>query len=486
MSNKDTLLAIDLGAESGRGVSGRFDGKKLALEEVHRFANQPITIGETLHWNMLGIFANIETAIEKAKAAGAVKSVGVDTWGVDFGLMDSAGHLIGNPVHYRDRRTEGIFQKAYKIVPKEEIFSNTGNMFYEFNTLFQLLALRLADDPSLKMAERLLNTPDLLHYWLCGEMANELTIASTTQCMSADRKAWATELLRKFDIPQGIFGEIVPPATRLGALRTDKNISVVLPASHDTGSAVMAVPAHGDDFLWISSGTWSIVGVVNEAPIAGPQALAHNFTNESIDPGRNRFSRNVMGLWIIQECRREWARQGKEYTYPELVGMAKQSAPFRSLIIPDDIRFLRPGQMPDIIKNFCASTGQPVPQTEGEIARCIFESLALAYKEVLDSIETVTKRTIKRVHIIGGGSQNALLCQFTADATRLPVLAGPVEATAIGNLLAQAKAHGWVKSNEEMTQVVLNSFPTEEYSPAQSDAWEESYGRYKSLCPQSD
>ncbi|UCH36817.1 MAG: rhamnulokinase [Armatimonadota bacterium] len=478
----DTMLAIDLGAESGRGVLGRFDGTRLQLEEILRFPNQPVAVGDTLYWDILNIFANVRDAIEKARAAGGLRSVGIDTWGVDFGLLDGAGRLIANPVHYRDRRTEGMMQRAFEIMPRAAIFNATGNMFLELNTLYQLLALRLANDPTLDIAERMLNVPDLLHYWLSGTMAHELTIASTTQCMAADRADWAWDLLRQLDIPTGLFGDIIPPATRLGSLRTDGAVSVVTPASHDTGSAVMAVPGQGDGIAWISSGTWSVVGVVTGAPLVTPEVLAWNFTNESLGAGRNRASRNVMGLWILQECNREWQRQGADLSYADLVQLADGAEPLRSLIDPDDPQFFRPGHMVSGIKQYCAGSGQPAPESPGEIARCIFESLALAYRRTIQWLEELTDRSIERIHIVGGGSRNPLLCRLTADATRRSVVAGPAEATAIGNLLAQALANGRIGSAAEMIDVVAQSFPTEEFTPGGDGAWDDAFARFQGFA----
>jgi rhamnulokinase len=481
MSATDALLAIDLGAESGRAVRGRFDGKRLEVEEVHRFANQPVEVTGTLCWDILGILANIEQAIEMGRSSGPLLSIGIDAWGVDFGLLDRGGRLIANPVHYRDRRTEGVMQRAFEIVPREAIFDATGNMFLELNTLYQLLALRLSNDPTLEIAERILNIPDLLHYWLCGATAHELTIASTTQCLAANRTEWAWDLLHRLDIPVRLFGEIVAPGTRLGVLRARPDTSVIAPAEHDTGSAVMAVPGQGDDVAWISSGTWSVVGVLTDTPVLRPEVLAWNFTNEALGFGRNRLSRNVMGLWILQECCREWARQGEAWSYAELAELAGKSAPLRSLIDPDDARFFRPGPMVDTIREYCEETGQPVPQSVGEVARCILESLALGYRRALVWLEALTGRKIARIHIVGGGSQNSVLCQLTADATGCAVAAGPAEATAIGNLLVQALANGWLGSFADMTEVVRQSFPVQEFSPLSTDAWDEASARFGRL-----
>jgi rhamnulokinase len=327
----------------------------------------------------------------------------------------------------------------------------------------------------------MLNIPDLLHYWLSGVMAHELTIASTTQCLGANRKEWAWELLHQLDIPARLFGDIVAPGTRLGPLRGNAETMVVAPASHDTGSAVMAVPGHGDDVAWISSGTWSVVGVLTDAPVIKTEVLAWNFTNEAGGAGDNRLSRNVMGLWILQECRREWARRGQDLSYDDVVELAGRSAPLRSLIDPDDPRFFRPGPIPDTIRDYCAASGQPLPETPGQVARCIFESLALAYRRAIEWLEALTGRKIERIHIVGGGSRNSALCRFTADATRRPVVAGPAEATAIGNLLAQARAHGWVSSPAQMTEVVRQSFPVQEFSPSSGDAWEQAFARFEGL-----
>lgn len=483
MSTSDALLAIDLGAESGRAVTGRFDGKRLQLAEVRRFANQPVDIAGTLYWDILGIFANIELALEAARASGRLRSVGIDTWGVDFGLLDRRGRLISNPVHYRDRRTEGMMERAFEIVPREAIFNATGNMFLELNTLYQLLSLRLARDPALEMAERMLNIPDLLHYWLSGEMAHELTIASTTQCVAADRKDWAWDLLRGLAIPAHLFGEIVAPGTCLGPLRAHEETKVIAPASHDTGSAVMAVPARGSSIAWISSGTWSVVGIVTDAPVVTLDVSALNFTNEAAWGGRNRLSRNVMGLWILQECRRQWAAGGETLSYDELVALARRCEPLRSLIDPDDARFFRPGAMVDTIRGYCALTDQPAPQSPGEIARCVFESLALAYRKALECVGRLANAEIETIHVVGGGSRNALLCQFTADATRRLVVAGPAEATAIGNLLAQAVTNGWIGTEEEMIEVVRESFSEKCFSPSGGDAWEQAFVRFQGLAP---
>jgi len=481
VSTNDTLLAIDLGAESGRAVRGGFDGTRLRIEEVLRFPNQPVEIRDTLCWDILGIYANVQAAIEKARAGGGLRSIGVDAWGVDFGLLDRAGRLVANPVHYRDRRTEGMMQRAFGIVAREDIFRATGNMFLELNTLYQLLALRLAEDPTLEIAARMLNIPDLLNYWLCGVMAHELTIASTTQCLAADRRDWAWDLLRRLDLPARLFGDIAAPASCLGTLRDNRRTTVVAPASHDTGSAVMAVPGQGEGLAWISSGTWSVVGVLTDAVVLAPEVLAWNFTNEAGGDGRNRLSRNVMGLWLLQECRRQWEREGQAWSYAELVKMSGAAPPLRSLVDPDDPRFFRPGGMPDAIRQYCAATGQPAPQSAGEIARCILESLALAYRRALDWLEALTHRRIERIHVVGGGARNSLLCQFTADAARRPVVAGPAEATAIGNLLAQARANGWIGSSAEAAEVVRRSFPTQEFASAADGAWEDAYARFQRL-----
>jgi rhamnulokinase len=474
------LLAVDLGAESGRVVVGRFDGGRLALEEVRRFPNVPVTVAGTLYWDALRLFAEL---VDGVRAAGPVDAIAVDTWGIDFGLLDRAGRLLGSPVHYRDRRTAGMLAEAVNRVPAEEIYARTGVQLIEINTIYQLLAMRLADDPQLQAAHRLLMMPALLTSWLCGEAACELTDVSTTGCYDPRAGAWAGDLLDRLGIPTRIFGEVVPPGTVLGPPLPELGLGaarVVATASHDTASAVAAVPFEtGRTGAYISSGTWSLVGLERPAPVIEPAALAANLTNELGVAGTVRLLRNVMGLWLLQECRRAWSRGGREWSYDELLAMAGAAPPLGPLVDPDHERFLRPGDLPAAIAAVCRESGQEAIADPGRVARCVLESLALRYRWTLDRLEAVTGVRIDVVHVVGGGARSRLLCQMTADATGRPVLAGPVEATAAGNVLVQALAFGLVGSLAEARELVRRSFPLERYEPGGGDAWQEARARFQ-------
>lgn len=504
------MVAIDIGAESGRVVLGSFDGRLLSIREAHRFPNIPVQVHDTLHWDVLRLFNGIREGIARAArtVGGSIASIGVDTWGVDFALLDRQGKLIGNPVHYRDRRTEGMMEEVFRRVPPEEIYARTGIQFMPINTLYQLFSMVLRGDPQLEIAHTFLTIPDLFHYWLSGVAVCEFTNATTTQCYDPLRGDWARDLLERLGIPIRVFPEIRPPGTVLGSLLPTlaeelglSKTQVVAPASHDTGSAVAAVPFQHPDAAYISSGTWSLVGVEVRAPVIHEQARQYNFTNEGGVGGTFRLLKNVMGLWLLQECRRTWARKAglpleeespmlsearpfwggrTSWDYEALVRQAREAPPLRSLIDPDDPRFLPPGDMPSRIQAFCRETGQPVPETPGEIVRCILESLALKYRWVIERLEDLLGRPIPMIHIVGGGSRNAALCQWTADATGRPVLAGPVEATAIGNLMVQAMALGHVGSLEEAREVIRRSFSPVIYEPHPSSLWEEAYGCFVS------
>jgi rhamnulokinase len=476
------LLAVDLGAETGRVVVGRFDGVRLTLDEVRRFPNVPVTAAGTLYWDALRLFSDL---VDGVRAAGAVDSIGVDTWGVDFGLIDRAGRLLGNPVHYRDRRTAGMVAAALRRVSANEIYARTGIQLLEINSLYQLLAMRLGDDPRLEAADRLLMMPALFTSWLCGCGASELTDVSTTGCYDPRANDWARDLLDALDVPTRIFGEIVAPGTVLGPLLPEVDLgtaSVIATASHDTASAVVAVPFEPDRAgAYISSGTWSLVGLELSAPVIEPAALAANLTNEAGAEGTFRLLRNVMGLWLLQECRRAWSRTGREWLYDDLVAAAESAPAFGPLIDPDDERFLRPGDMPGAIADACRESGQEIITDTGRVVRCVLESLALRYRWTLDRLQAVTGRVIDAVHVVGGGARNRLLCQMTADATGLPVVAGPVEATAAGNLLVQALALGLVGSLGEARELVRRSFPPEGYEPRCHERWEEAWARFQGL-----
>lgn len=456
-----TILAIDLGAESGRVMAVDFDGRRLALNGLHRFSNPITSLHGTLHWDFLHLWREITTGIEKGKALKPV-SLGVDTWGVDFGLLDRQGKLIGNPVNYRDPRTQGMMEAVFARVPKEEIFAQTGSQFLSLNTLYQMMSLVLSNSPQLEMAATFLTAPDLLNFWLTGAKVCEFSNATTTQMFDPTTGGWAYDLQERLGIPSHIFPEIVPPGTGLGEY---EGIPVIAPACHDTGSAVAAVPAQGENSAYISSGTWSLVGLENRQAILTPAALAANATNEGGVYGTWRFLKNVMGLWILQQCRATWAAQGESHSYAELVDLATNTNSSGTLFHPDDDRFLPPGDHPALIQAFCRETGQPVPQSKGEIVLTVLESLAHTYGQVIDQLAGLSNKSVETIHIVGGGSQNKLLNQLTANAAGIPVITGPIEATVIGNALVQLITLGEVKDLAEGRAIVAESFAQERFEP---------------------
>jgi rhamnulokinase len=489
MQTDHTYLAIDLGAESGRAITGSFQGDKLSLKEVHRFSNDPVQLSDGYHWDVLRLWKEIQTGVAAAANSGSeLSGIGLDTWGVDFGLLDRTGGLLGNPFHYRDARTDGMLAKAFERMPRSEIFEHTGIQFMQINTLYQLLAMVLQRSPQLEAARSLLTIPDLFNYWLSGEITNEFSIATTTQCYDPRTCDWAWPVLSALEIPHHLFRPVIQPGTIIGPLQKDVAertgagpAPVVAPACHDTGSAVVAVPAESEHFAWISSGTWSIIGAEAMQPVISPESLGFNFTNEGGVYGTWRLSKNVIGLWLVQECRRTWAAQGQSLSYDEITHMAAEAPPFLAVIDPDDGTFLHPGDMPERIRAFCLRTGQAVPQTHGEIIRVALESIALKYRWVIERLEMLVGMRLEPIHIIGGGTKNRLLNQFTADATGRTVITGPVEATASGNVLVQAIALGRLGSLADARHIVRQSFAPQTYQPGSGSAWEEAYARLVSL-----
>jgi rhamnulokinase len=479
-------LAVDLGAESGRLVLGRFDGGRVSLEEVHRFPNIAVRLPDGLHWDVLRFLSEIKEGLAKAMREEKIEGIGIDSWGVDFGLLDGEGALVSNPYHHRDARTEGMMDEAFRLVPKEEIYQLTGIQFLPINTLYQLLPMR--GSPLLEAAQTMLLIPDLMNYWLTGEKACEYTNATTTQLLDLEEGGWARNILEGMDLPSRILAPIVQPATELGSLLPEvaeevgAGPPVFAVASHDTASAVVAVPAEGEDFAYISSGTWSLVGVELPGPVVTEEGLRANFTNEGGFGGKTRLLKNVMGLWLLQECRRQWAKEGHEYSYEELARLAEDAPPAGPLVDPDHPAFLAPGDMASRIRSYCEETGQRPPEEPAAVARCVFESLALKYRHAIEQAESLAGRAIGTVNVVGGGSQNSLLCQLTADATRRPVLAGPVEATALGNLMVQAYARGHLASLEEMREAVRRSVEVQEYEPqGAEDERQEAYEKLRDL-----
>jgi rhamnulokinase len=490
MTNTRNYLAVDLGAESGRTMVGTFEGSKLSLIETHRFPNGPVRLPDGMHWDVLRLWSEIKTGIgiSAAKFTRNLESIGLDTWGVDFALLDRHGALLSNPFHYRDERTDGMLEEAFKRMPRAEIFANTGIQFMQLNALYQLLAMSLEKSPLFDVARTFLTIPDLFNYWLSGEITNEFSNATTTQCFDPRKRDWATPVLSAMNIPANLFGPITESGTALGTVLPHlaeetgtSAIQVVLPACHDTGSAVVAVPAQNQDFAWISSGTWSIMGAEVREPFVSDKALDYNFTNEGGVFGTWRLSKNIMGLWLIQECKRTWAGRGEDLSYDELTHLASEAPPFLAVIDADNSRFFHAGDMPDRIQKFCADTNQTVPQTKGEILRVALEGIALKYRWVLARLEELTGNRLDPLHIIGGGTKNRLLNQFAADATCRPVIAGPVEATALGNILMQAVAMKHLGSVAEARQVVRVSFQPEIYEPKGASEWEEAYSRLQKV-----
>jgi len=474
------FLAFDLGAESGRAMVGRFDGEWLSLEEAHRFPNRPVRVFDSLHWDVLRLFDEMKRGLAAAAAGGELASLGVDTWGVDFALLERDGALLENPFHYRDPRTNGVMEKLFTVVPRPEVFERTGIQFMQLNTLYQLYALRLERPQVLDEAKTLLMMPDLFNYWFTGRVAGEYTNATTTQFYDPRARGWAGGLLEKLGIPARILPQVVEPGTVLGPLLDGvaaeagvKPVAVVAPASHDTGSAVAAVPAQGEDWAFLSSGTWSLLGAEVPEPIINDQTLALNFTNEGGAWGAIRLLKNISGMWLLEECRREWARQGAGLGYAELMDAALAAPAFAAVIDPDDASFLSPGEMPGKIAAYCRRTGQRAPESPGATARVIFESLALKYRKVLRMLDQIRERQTRVLHVVGGGSKNAVLCQFTADATGVPVVAGPEEATAIGNVLLQAVALGHIRTPAQARELVRRSFEPRVYEPGPAGPWDE-------------
>ncbi len=482
------LAAIDLGASGGRVMLARFTPDQLVLEEVHRFPNIPVRVHRHLYWDVLRLFEEIKTGLCKTGQQASVSSLGLDTWGVDFALLDRDDQLVGNPYHYRDPHTNGMLERAFQEVSREGIFERTGMQFMQINSLFQLLALRTSG--ALERARTFLMIPDLFNFWLTGRKCNEYTAASTTQFYNHHLGAYDLNLLSRFELPTDLYPEIVPPGTRLGSLAAEvaseidfPQVEVIAPACHDTGSAVAAAPLDHPRAAYISSGTWSLVGVEVDYPVITPKSLAYNFTNEGGVYGTIRLLKNVAGMWLAQECRRVWVAQGQAYSWDEMTRLAESAPPFGPLVDPDHTDFLSPVDMSAAIRAYWQHTGQPATQTQAGILRCIFESLALKYRWVIESLEEILGYTIKQVHVIGGGSQNGLLCQLTADALQRPVSAGPVEATAIGNALVQAVSLGALNSLAEGRSLVRQSFPFVSYQPRSERGWEAAYERFKALTP---
>ena len=479
------VLAFDFGASSGRAILGTFDGEKITLKEIHRFSNDPVKVGHTFYWDVLRLFHEIKQGILKAKQYGKIDSIGIDTWGVDFGLIDEKGYLLENPVHYRDERNVGMVEKARKYMPKAEIYDRTGIQFMDFNTLFQLLSIRLNRPELLERAHKLLFMPDLFAYMLTNKMVAEYSIATTSQMVNIDTQKWDNELLDAMGIPRNILCDIVPAGTQTGFLRrslreelgVDK-IPVIAVCGHDTQSAITAIPSESKDFAFISSGTWSLFGTELDEPVVNKKAQELNVTNEGGYNFTTAFLKNICGLWLIQESRRQWIREGKEYSYAELEQEALKAEPFKCFIDPDAPDFVAMGDMPERVREFCRKTGQYVPETVGEVMRCIYESLAMKYKYVLAGIEDCTNKSYDRIHVMGGGTKDTFLCALTSSACNRTVYAGPIEATVLGNVAVQLMSSGAIKDIAEARKIIAQGENLVTYNPVDADKWEEAYKEF--------
>jgi len=479
-------LAFDLGAENGRAVLGYLHSGVLRIEEVHRFPNEPVEYGGSLHWDVARLWLEMRKALSGLKET-RLEGIGVDTWGVDYALLGERGELLQNPYHYRDVRTHGVMDEVFRIIPKEEIYRMTGIQFMPINTLYQLFAGKKNTPGILNAAQRLITIPDLFNYWLTGNAVCEFTNATTTQMVDPRTRTWATDLIDRLQLPSRLLAPIVEPGSLLGELRPElaggsalAGTNVIAPACHDTGSAIAAISAR-EGTAFLSSGTWSLLGTEIDAPVINDEALRLNFTNEGGVNGTTRLLKNIMGLWMLRRCRQSWAEQGWgwECDYWELMELASLEKPFQHLVDPDDESFLRPDNMGDAIDTYCRKTQQPVPASPGAYVRTILESLAMKYRFVVRNLERLIDRPIEQIRVIGGGSRNRLLNQFTSDATGRRVLAGPAEATALGNIAVQILARGDATSLEEVRAIVDRSFPAEVFEPSDTDPWNKQAERFQ-------
>jgi len=487
--DKKHFLAFDLGASSGRAILGTLENGKLELAEIHRFKNQMARIHGSYYWNIYSLFEHLKTGLKKCIQEHKVQpdSIGIDTWGVDYSLVSESGQLVGLPFAYRDHRTDEVMEQFFEIMPRKEAYMLSGIQFMQFNTLFQLFASKSEKHSRLRIAKSLLFTPDTLNYLFTGQKKNEYTIASTSQMLKPGKAEWENRLFDAAGLSSTLVEELVQPGTTIGNILPEiqedtgsSEIPCIAVASHDTASAIVSVPAQEGEWAYLSSGTWSLLGIESQQPLVSEETLRMNFTNEGGVDGTTRFLKNIMGMWLIQECKRTWDEE-KELEWQDIVDMCKEEEHFRCFINPDNSMFLNPGNMPNAIKEYCRQTGQAVPENKGQIARCIYDSLVLKYKFTIEQIESVTHKKIERLHIIGGGANNKMLNQLTADALGIPVYAGPTEATAVGNLMMQARALGAVNSLSEIRKVVRESFEVTVYHPKSELDWKSAYERFKKL-----
>lgn len=487
-NSKKQTLAFDFGASSGRAMLGVYDGTKISIEEIHRFSNDPVILGGTMYWDVLRLFYEIKQSLIKSKKYGSIDSIGIDTWGVDFALLDEHGDLLENPIHYRDGRTSGMVDLSFEKIDKKEFYDITGNQFMEINTAFQILALKEKRSHLLERADVMLLMPDLFNYFLTGKKVSENSIASTTQLFDAKNRIWSDKVINSLGIPRKLFTEIVPSGTIIGKISDDISeelkidmSDVIAVAGHDTQSALVSVPATEDDFVFLSCGTWSLLGTEIDEPIINEKSIHYNITNEGAYGNKVSFLKNIIGLWLIQESKRQWEREGKKYSFSELEAMAKESKSFKYFIDPDDPVFVPAGNIPDRIREYCRKTNQEIPQNEGEIVRCINESLAMKYRYSFEEIKDCTNKDYKTMYMVGGGIQSKLLCEMTSNACNMTVCAGPVEATVLGNIAIQLMATSEIKDLKHARETIRNSQELEYYHPENSILWEEKYELFKEI-----
>ncbi len=483
MSKK--VLAFDFGASSGRAMLAVYNGKEITMREIHRFSNDPVKLNGVFYWDILRLMHEIKQGIVKAVNDGGFDAIGIDTWGVDFGLIDREGRLLENPVHYRDERTVGIIEEAARVVPKEEIYARTGIQFARFNTLFQLFYLKQHRPELLEKTDKFLMMPDLMAYFLTGEKRAEYTVASTGQLLNPETREWDIELIEKLGIPSRILPKLIPSGGQYGLLSDEicgelgcEKVPVIAVATHDTGSAVVSVPNTSNDFVYISCGTWSLFGTELDHPVINKKSESYNFTNEGGYGGKIRFLKNIMGLWLIQESRRQWIREGFDVSYGDLEREALACEPFKCFVDVDDPAFETPGNLPKRIQEFCERTGQYVPKNRGEIMRCIYQSLAMKYRYTYECLEDVSGKKYDAIHMIGGGTKDNLLCQMTADYCKVKVVAGPIEATATGNVAVQLISLGELKDISAARQVIADSLNPVFYHPHADVDCEAAYQEY--------
>ncbi len=483
-------MAADFGAENGRTILGVIDERKIHLQEVHRFSNNPIQNAGHVQWDIQYLFAELKKSIAVVSHQGHtdIKSIGIDTWGVDFGLIGHDDALIENPYSYRDSRTNGMMEQAFELMPRKEIYAHTGNQFMQINTIYQLLSIAQSDRSVFDKTKRLLFMPDLFHYLLTGEQSSEYTIASTSQLLNAKLMQWDVEIFENLNIPIAIMPRLEQPGTCLGPLLPEiveetgiSPLDVVAPAGHDTACAVAAIPSQSNQSAFLSSGTWSLLGIEVDEPIINAKSCERNFTNERGYNGKIRFLRNTMGMWLLQQCQKQWKIQGEYLSYEKLIYQSKNSPEFSCIIDPDDPLFLNPPDMLAAIAEYCINTHQKVPESKGEIVRTIFESLALKYRFIIESINEMIPKPVENLHIVGGVSQNEMLNEFSAHAIGIPVIAGPVEATAAGNIMIQAITHGEISGIEEGKNLIKESFTLKRYEPQEIEKWDIYYQTIKQL-----